>query len=185
MFSSIRRIQRTLIHNHKIDLLQARSIKLWQRAEVEKFILFNFNMKLRNIWVLKRSSWLQRTLENFPSIFLSRCWYLRCSPRPDASNAQSFVTIRWIERELRAQNDGNLGKSIFSSSKWDLEISGFCHFLAKFLTSNGCRKFLTHFLVTLWVCKIISWIISIQRTLNHGQTTHQSFFIWNSFNPPQ
>ena len=87
ILSLIRRIQRTLIRNHTIDLLQARSIKLWKRAEVEKFILFNFNMKLRNIWVLKRSSWLQRTLENFSSIFSSRCWYLRCSPRLDASSA--------------------------------------------------------------------------------------------------
>ena len=49
ILSLIRRIQRTLIRNHTIDLLQARSVKLWKRAEVEKFILFNFNMKLRNI----------------------------------------------------------------------------------------------------------------------------------------
>ena len=87
ILSLIRRIQRTLIRNHTIDLLQARSIKLWKRAEVENFILFNFNMKLRNIWVLKRSSWLQRALENFSNIFSSRCWYLRCSPRPDTSSA--------------------------------------------------------------------------------------------------
>ena len=44
---------------------------------------------------------------------------------------------------LRAKNDGKVRKSIFWSPKWGFEISGFCQFLAKFLTSNGSRKCLT------------------------------------------
>ena len=132
-----------------------------ENGKNEKSILRRFKMTPRKFWMFTffwRSFSLQTASKNFWHIFSSHCKYVKCSSRSDVFIARWFVTVRRIQSNLRVSNRGKWKKTknpFWDGSKWHSEIFENSHFSAKFFTSKSPKKFLTHFLVTLWVCKML------------------------------